>query len=137
MGAPYHVISIFQPSQSHKSTELTKRYPGPHPVITIPITTGILKLPKSELITGGVAEKKPPLPKPLKMTNTTSGPKEVESGQMRSSVTALSNRERKSVLTGPSLSHSKPQASRPTAEEKLKRATRPAPAVWDSPRVLQ
>jgi hypothetical protein len=70
----------------------------------IPITTGILKLPNNELMTGGVAEKNPPLPKPLRITNTISGPRDVETGQTTSSVKALSNRETNSVFTGPNLS---------------------------------
>jgi hypothetical protein len=70
----------------------------------IPITTGILRLPNNELITGGVAEKNPPFPKPLRMTNTINGPKDVETGQTTSSVMALSNRETNSVFTGPNLS---------------------------------
>jgi hypothetical protein len=106
-------------------------------VITIPITTGILKLPNSELITDGTAEKNPPFPNPLNTTNTTSGPKDVESGQISNSVTALSNKDKNKVLTGPSSSQSKPHANRPIAEEKLKRATRAAPAVRERPRVLQ
>jgi hypothetical protein len=73
--------------------------------MTIPITTGILKLPNNELMTGGVAEKNPPLPKPLRITNTISGPRDVETGQTTRSVTALSNRETNSVFTGPNLSH--------------------------------
>lgn len=117
--------------------EPTVKYPGPHPVIIMPITTGTLRLPKSEITTGGMAEKKLPLPKPLRTTKTTRGPTDVEKGHTKSRVTAFSKRAKKSVFTGPNLSHSIPQTSRPTAEEKLNAATRPAPAVCDNPRVVQ
>ena len=43
----------------------------------------------------------------------------------------------KSVLTGPMASEAKPHARRPTADEKLKPATRPAPAEGDRPRLWE
>lgn len=103
----------------------------------MPITTGILRLPNSELTTGGMPEKKLPLPKPFRTTKTARGPTDVERGHTRSKVNAFSSIEIKSVLTGPNLSHMTPQTSLPIAEARLNAATRAAPAVGESPRLAQ
>lgn len=73
--------------------------------------------------------KNPPFAMPLMITKTISGAREIETGQRTSMLNAVSKRERNSVFRGPSLSLLKPQRSRPNADEKLKAATRPAPAL--------
>lgn len=68
------------------------------------------------------------------ITNTTSGPIDVETGQIISMLSALSNSETNSVLSPPIVSLAKPQVNLPSAEEKLKAATTPAPAAEPNPR---
>ena len=93
----------------------------------MPIATPTLLLPKTLITTVGIVLKNPPFAAPLITTNAIRGPREVETGQITSILTALRARAMKSVLTGPIQSHRNPQMSLPTAEEKLKPATRPAP----------
>jgi hypothetical protein len=80
-----------------------------------------------------MVEKNPPLAAPLMITNKISGPREFDTGHKTSMLNALIIRERRSVFTGPMESERSPQQRRPTAEEKLKPATRPAPADADRP----
>ena len=68
------------------------------------------------------------------ITNAIKGPRLSDTSQITSMLAALNSNEMKSALRGPSLSAPKPQMSRPTAEEKLKPATRPVPAPDDRPR---
>ena len=77
--------------------------------------------------------KNPPFAAPLTTTNAMSGPSEVETGQMTNMLTALSTRARRRVFTGPMKSDRKPHRRRPTAEEKLNPATRPAAVDEDRP----
>jgi hypothetical protein len=67
------------------------------------------------------------------ITNAIKGPNEFDTGQRTSMLKALIISERSKVFTGPMKSDKIPQHSRPTADEKLKPATRPAPADGDSP----
>jgi hypothetical protein len=80
--------------------------------------------------------KKPPFAAPLMMTKRIKGPKELETGHIASMLSALSISEMRRVFTGPIKSDRKPQHSRPTAEEKLNPATRPAPAEGERPKEL-
>lgn len=89
--------------------------------------------PKTLLTTVGIVEKKPPFAAPLTMTKNASGARPVETGQMANMLTALTSRHMSRVLSAPSLSQSRPHKTRPTAEEKLKPASRPAPVDDDSP----
>jgi hypothetical protein len=70
------------------------------------------------------------------MTNTINGASELDTGHSTSILNALCNNERKSVFTGPIKSARNPHQRRPTAEEKLKPATKPAPAEGESPSEL-
>jgi hypothetical protein len=108
---------------------LTSRYPPAHPDTIIPIATLTLALPKTLPATVGIVAKKPPLAAPLMITNAISGPNEVETGQSTNILTADVTRARKSEFNGPIKSQSNPEKSRPTADEKLKPATRPAPEL--------
>lgn len=100
----------------------------------MPIATLTRLEPNTLPTTVGIVEKKPPFAAPLMMTNRINGPKEFDTGQIANMLKALRNNERSKVLTGPIESHRKPQQRRPTAEEKLKPATRPAPADGERPR---
>jgi hypothetical protein len=80
--------------------------------------------------------KNPPLAAPLMITKAINGPRVFDTGQSTNILNALNIRDSKSVFTGPIKSDRKPQQSRPTADEKLKPATRPAPAEGDSPKEL-
>jgi hypothetical protein len=84
----------------------------------------------------GIVLKNPPFPAPLVITKRTNGPRELETGQIINMLNALNIKAMKSVLTGPMASDRKPKHNRPTAEEKLNAATRPAPAEAESPREL-
>ena len=107
----------------------TKRYPPAHPDTIIPIATLTLALPKTLLATVGMVAKKPPFAAPLIITKAMSGPNEVETGHRTNILTADVINARKSEFKGPIRSQSNPEKSLPTAEEKLKPATRPAPAL--------
>jgi hypothetical protein len=107
----------------------TRRYPPAHPDTIIPIATLTLALPKTLPATVGIVAKKPPLAAPLIITNAISGPSEVDRGQRTNILTADVTRARKSEFNGPIRSQSNPEKSRPTADEKLKPATRPAPKL--------
>ena len=96
---------------------------------TIPIATDTLAEPKTLPTTVGMVAKKPPLAIPLIITKTMSGPKEFETGHSTNALRALSSKDKDTVFNGPSLSELNPQSRRPTADEKLKAATRPAPAL--------
>lgn len=67
------------------------------------------------------------------ITNTMRGPRVVDTGHNASILTELSTNERRRVFSGPKRSLMNPQARRPTADEKLKPATRPAPALGERP----
>jgi hypothetical protein len=73
--------------------------------------------------------KKPPFAAPLIITKAMSGANEVETGHRTNILTADTINARRSEFNGPIRSQSRPERSRPTAEEKLKPATRPAPAL--------
>jgi hypothetical protein len=70
------------------------------------------------------------------ITNAINGPRVFDTGQRTNILSALNVNESRRVFTGPTQSDKKPQQSRPTADEKLKPATRPAPEEADSPRDL-
>lgn len=67
------------------------------------------------------------------ITNTMRGPRVVDTGHNASILTELSTNERRRVFRGPKRSLMNPQARRPTADEKLKPATSPAPALGERP----
>jgi hypothetical protein len=73
--------------------------------------------------------KKPPLLIPLIIQKRTSGAREVETGHRTSRLKALAMSDAARELRGPSLSPMKPVSILPTAEEKLKAATRAAPML--------
>jgi hypothetical protein len=108
---------------------LTRRYPPAHPDTIIPIATLTLALPKTVPATVGITAKKPPLAAPLMMTNAISGPNEVEAGHRTNILSADVIRAKNRAFNGPIRSQSSPEMSRPTADEKLKPATRPAPEL--------
>lgn len=87
--------------------------------------------------TVGTVEKYPPFAAPLITTKTINGARESDTGQIINILKALRIKERKSVLTGPTESARNPQHIRPTADEKLNPATRPAPVEGVSPTVAQ
>lgn len=88
------------------------------------------------MTTVGMVLKNPPLAIPFTITKAINGPKESDTGQIAKILKALASKEIKSVLTGPIESHINPQQRRPTADEKLNPATRPAPAEADRPSEL-
>ena len=90
--------------------------------------------PKTFPRTVGMVEKKPPFAAPLIITKMTRGPMEREMGHRTRILIVLSSREMNKVLSDPSLSHANPHESRPIADEKLKAATKPAPALDGKPR---
>jgi hypothetical protein len=67
------------------------------------------------------------------MTKATRGVIVLDTGHKTSMLNALKRRARKSVLSGPTRSPRNPNPSRPTAEEKLKPATKPAPVLVERP----
>lgn len=99
----------------------------------IPIATDIMTDPNTEPITVGMMAKNPPFAAPHTSTNAISGPRLVEMGQRASILVALMASARKRLLIGPILSPRYPNPMRPTAEERLKPATRPAPMLGDRP----
>jgi hypothetical protein len=109
------------------------RYPPTQPVTIMPIATLTRAEPKTEPTTVGIVEKKPPFAAPLITTKSTSGVRDVETGQMASTLTALRRRARKRTFTGPMRSLANPHPNRPSAEEKLKPATSPAPVLAERP----
>lgn len=100
----------------------------------MPIDTDTLADPKTLPTTVGIVAKKPPLAIPLIITKAMRGPKVLDTGHKINMLPALRIRETKSVFNGPTASLMNPQVNRPMAEEKLKPATRPAPAPEDNPR---
>lgn len=86
--------------------------------------------------TVGIVEKNPPFAEPLIITKTISGPIEFDTGHRTKILNALRSNDRKSVFSEPSLSHANPHERRPIAEEKLKAATKPAPALEGRPNEL-
>ena len=113
--------------------QLTSRYPPAHPETIIPIATPTLRLPNTLPTTVGIVLKNPPFAAPFMITKTINGPRVSDTGHSTNILRALIKSEMKSVLTGPMKSARNPQRRRPTADEKLKPATRPAPADGDSP----
>ena len=99
----------------------------------MPIATETLAEPKTLPTTVGIVEKKPPFAAPLIMTKTTRGTSVLDTGHNTNILIALRRRDRKSVLRGPSMSLKNPNPSRPTADEKLKPATKPAPVLVERP----
>jgi hypothetical protein len=83
--------------------------------------------------TVGIVEKNPPLETPLMITKAIIGASVVEAGHRASMLNAVSERERKSVFSGPSLSQRIPHPILPIADEKLKPATKAAPVLDDRP----
>lgn len=102
----------------------------------IPIATLTLALPNTVPTTVGIVAKNPPFAAPLIITKATNGPKEFETGHITNILAALSKRETNKVFNGPNLSAARPHISLPTADEKLKPATRPAPALDVRPNEL-
>lgn len=120
-------------SKGDQQIQLTSKYPPAQPVTTIPITTDTLADPNVLPTTVGMVEKNPPFAMPFTITNTIKGPKEVETGQMISILSALNSSDMNSVLRGPTKSLKSPHSNLPSAEEKLKAATTPAPVLDDIP----
>ena len=114
--------------------ERTIKYPPTHPVTIMPIATETRCEPKTVPTTVGIVAKNPPLAAPFIITKTTKGPSESETGQIANMLTVVRNKPMKSVFRGPSASAARPEPSRPTADEMLKPATRPAPALEERPR---
>lgn len=112
----------------------TTKYPPAQPVTIIPIATDTLCEPNTVPTTVGIVAKKPPLAAPLIMTKTTSGPSESETGQITNMLTVVRKRPMKSVFRGPKASAAMPELRRPTAEERLKPATRAAPVLEERSR---
>ena len=129
IGAPCQYKRWNGRAASGQQMLLTKRYPPAHPDTIIPMATLTLALPKTPPATVGMVAKKPPFAAPLTITKVMSGPNEVEAGQRTNILTAEVINARNSEFKGPIKSQSNPEKSRPTAEEKLKPATRPAPAL--------
>lgn len=100
------------------------------------IATLTLALPNTLLTTVGIVEKKPPLLIPFNTTKSTSGPRDVEAGQMASILSPVMRFDRNNVFSAPNLSLAKPVRMRPTAEEILKPATRAAPVLDGKLRAL-
>lgn len=100
---------------------------------TIPITTDTLADPKVLPTTVGMVEKNPPFAMPFTITKMIKGPRDVEIGQMISILSALNSNDINSVLSGPTKSLQSPHINLPSAEEKLKAATTPAPVLDDIP----
>lgn len=100
----------------------------------MPIATDTLCDPNTVPTTVGIVAKNAPLAAPFIMTKTTNGPSEPERGQITNMLRVVRNRPMKSVFRGPKASAARPDVSRPTAEEMLKPATRPAPALEERPR---
>lgn len=99
----------------------------------MPITTDTRADPKVFPTTVGIVEKNPPLAIPFTITKTINGPKDVDTGQIASMLTALSSRDMNKVFSGPTKSLQSPHSSLPSAEEKLNAATTPAPVLDDMP----
>jgi hypothetical protein len=100
----------------------------------MPITTETLADPKTLPTTVGMVEKNPPFAAPFMMTNAINGANVLDTGHRTSILVALRRRDRKSVLSGPSRSLMNPNPSRPTPEEKLNPATKPAPVLAERPK---
>lgn len=82
----------------------------------------------------GIVAKNPPFAAPFMMTKAISGPRDFETGQMTNMLRALIRSDIKRVFIGPMTSLPTPHISRPIADEKLKAATKPAPALEENPR---
>lgn len=100
------------------------------------ITTLTRALPNTLLATVGIVQKNPPFDSPLMTTNSASGPKVVEAGQMANMLRAVKSIDVNRTLMAPNLSQQIPQIIRPTAEDRVKPATRPAPVLDEKPRDL-
>jgi hypothetical protein len=83
--------------------------------------------------TVGIKAKKPPFAMPFEMTNTTSGARLVDTGQMTSRLMAFQTKAMIKALIGPIWSDTCPKLMRPTAEARLKPATRPADELGLNP----
>lgn len=90
--------------------------------------------PNTVPTTVGIVAKNPPFAAPFMITKMTSGASESETGHITKTLIVVRNRPMKSVFRGPKASAARPELSRPTAEEILKPATRPAPALEERPR---
>ena len=117
-----------------KNTRLTIKYPPAQPLTIIPIATPTLLDPNTLPTTVGIVLKNPPFAAPLIITNAISGPKLLLTGHRTNILNALKSSAMNNVLTGPIKSDRNPHANRPTAEEKLNPATKPAPAEGERPR---
>ena len=102
----------------------TRKYPNAHPLTTIASALVTRALPYTWPITLGTVEKNPPLPAPLRIVNTMKGARLDEAGQIASVLIALSANARQSDVTGPIVSHSRPNPIRPAAEDRLKTASK-------------
>lgn len=99
----------------------------------MPIATDTLCEPNTVPTTVGIVAKKPPLAAPLMITKTTRGPKESETGHITNVLIVVRDRPMKRVFRGPKASAARPELRRPTAEEILKPAIRPAPVLGERP----
>lgn len=100
------------------------------------MTTLTRALPNTLLATVGIVQKNPPFDSPLMTTNSASGPKVVEAGQMASMLSAVRSIDVNKTLIAPNLSQQMPHIIRPTAEDMVKPATRPAPVLDENPKEL-
>lgn len=100
----------------------------------MPIATETLAEPKTLPTTVGMVEKNPPFAAPFITTNAIKGANVLDAGHNTSILVALRRSDKKSVLSGPSTSLMDPNPSRPTADEKLNPATKPAPVLAERPK---
>lgn len=90
--------------------------------------------PKTFPTTVGIVAKNPPFDAPLMIEKMIRGASEFETGHSASMLRALTDKAMNSAFNGPIQSQARPLKIRPTAEEKLKEAMRPAPAAEENPR---
>jgi len=103
----------------------------------MPIAMETLAEPNTLLTTVGMVEKNPPFDMPFTTTNNTIGVRLTETGHIISILRAVKVSDMNSVLSAPNLSQRRPQPILPTAEDKLKPATRAAPVLEDRPMDLE
>lgn len=109
------------------------RYPPTHPVTIMPIAVVTLADPNTLPTTVGMVEKNPPFDIPFKITKAIMGARVVEAGHRARMLRPVVMSDSRRVFKAPSLSQRAPQPILPSAEEKLKAATRPAPALEGRP----
>lgn len=107
------------------------RYPPVQEVTIVPIPTATRTLPNTVDTTVGIMTKNPRLPIPLMTTKAIRRPNEDDTGHRQSIPNALTISVANKEFSGPILSPPKPQTMRPTADAKLKPATRAAPVYGE------